>query len=105
MHLKSTSTLFLKVIRLIFYGGEGNGISKEAVQDEEIPSELLELVKCTGTVHDADDVAIPAAFVHIDVEKAPAPEKLFVTIKLQAIGLKMSGGFRNLLQETIKSIK
>ena len=22
--------------------------------------ELLELVKCTGTVHDSDDVAIPA---------------------------------------------
>ena len=41
-----------------------------AAEGEVMPSELLELVKCTGTVHDADDVSIiPAGFVDIDVSK------------------------------------
>ena len=33
--------------------------------------ELLELVKCTGTVHDSDDAVIPAGFVDINVDNAP----------------------------------
>jgi hypothetical protein len=36
-----------------------------------MPSELLQLIKCTGAVHDSDDVAIPAGFVDIGVDNAP----------------------------------
>ena len=46
-------------------------------------SELLKLDKCTGAVHDTDDVAIPPGFVDIGVDNAPASEKVFVTMKLQ----------------------
>ena len=35
-----------------------------------MPSELLQLIKCTGAVHDSDDVAIPAGFVDIGVENS-----------------------------------
>ena len=42
-----------------------------------MPSELLQLIKCTGAVHDSDDVAIPAGFVDIGVDNAPASEKFF----------------------------
>ena len=41
-------------------------------------SELLKLVKCTtGAVLDTDDIAIPARFVDIGVDNAPASEKVF----------------------------
>jgi hypothetical protein len=57
-----------------------------------MPSELLKLVKCTGAVHDPDDVAIPDGFVDIGVvDNAPASEKAFVMRKLQTICLMMSG--------------
>ena len=44
-----------------------------------MPSELLKLLKCTiGAVLDTDDIAIPARFVDIGVDNAPAPsEKVF----------------------------
>ena len=43
-----------------------------------MPSELLKLVKCTtGAVLDTDDIAIPARFVDIGVDNAPASEKVF----------------------------
>ncbi len=44
-----------------------------------LPSELLKLVKCTtiGAVLDTEDIAIPARFVDIGVDNAPASEKVF----------------------------
>ena len=42
-----------------------------------MPSELLKLVKCTGTVLETDDIAIPAGFVAISVDNAPASAKVF----------------------------
>ena len=47
---------------------------EEVAEDDVIPSELLKLVKkCNGTVHDYDDVAIPAR--DVDVDNAPASER------------------------------
>ena len=47
-----------------------------------MPSELFELVKCTGTIYDADDVfALAARFVAIDDDNTPAPEMLFIPMK------------------------
>ena len=59
-----------------FYYGEGDLVPEEAVADEEMPSELFELVERTGTIYDADDVALAAVFVAIDDENAPAPENV-----------------------------
>jgi hypothetical protein len=36
-----------------FYNGEGYYVPEEAVDDEEMPSELFELVKDTGKIYDA----------------------------------------------------
>ena len=49
-----------------FYYCEGDYVLDEDVAEGElISSELLKLVKCTGAVHDTDNVAIPAGFVEI----------------------------------------
>ena len=59
-----------------FYYGEGDYVPEEAVEDEEMPSELFELVERTGTIYDADDVALAAGFVAIDDDNSPAPENV-----------------------------
>ena len=41
-----------------------------------MPSELFELVERTGTIYDADDVALAAGFIAIDDDNAPAPENV-----------------------------
>ena len=41
-----------------------------------MPSELFELVERTGTIYDADDVALAAVFVAIDDDNSPAPENV-----------------------------
>ena len=52
-------------------------VLQEAAEGESMPSELLKLVKCTGADLDTDDIAIPAGFVDIGVDNAPASEKFF----------------------------
>ena len=58
--------------RILYFYGEGD---YEAAEGEVMSSSLLELVKYTGTVHDADDVAIPAVFVYIML-KCPSAWKV-----------------------------
>ena len=61
-----------------FYYDEGDYLLEEAAEGEVMPSELLKLVKCTiGAVLDTEDIAIPARFVDIGVDNAPASEKVF----------------------------
>ena len=60
-----------------FYYDEGDNVLEEAAEGESMPSELLKLVKCTGADLDTDDIAIPAGFVDIGVDNAPASEKFF----------------------------
>ena len=59
-----------------FYFGEGDYVPEEAVEDEEMPSELFVLVERTSTICNADDVALAAGFVAIDDDNAPAPENV-----------------------------
>ena len=59
-----------------FYYGKGDYVPEEAVEDEEMPSELFVLVERTSTICNADDVALAAGFVAIDDDNAPAPENV-----------------------------
>ena len=59
-----------------FNYGKGDYVPEEAVEDEEMPSELFELVERTGAIYDADDVALTVGFVAIDDDNAPAPENV-----------------------------
>ena len=47
-------------------------------------------MRTTGAVLDTDDIPIPARFVDIDVDNAPASEQGFFTMKLQTICFTMS---------------
>ena len=55
----------------------------------------LTLVKCTGAVHDTNNVAIPpAGFADIGVDNSPESEKVFVIMKkFQTICFIMSQEF------------
>ena len=57
-----------------YYYAEGDYVPEEAEEDEEMPSELFDFVELTGTIYDADDVALAAGFVAIDDDNDPAPE-------------------------------
>ena len=61
-----------------FYCDEGDYVLEEAAEGEVMPcfdSELLKLlVKCTGAVHDTDNVAIPVRFVDIGGDNSPSSE-------------------------------
>ena len=59
-----------------YYYAEGDYVPEEAEEDEEMPSELFDFVELTGTIYDADDVALAAGFVAIDDDNAPAPENV-----------------------------
>ena len=56
-----------------------------------MPSELFELVERTGTIYDADDVALAAGFVAIDDDNAPAPENVVHPNEAINNFLRMSG--------------
>ena len=70
--ITSRSSLIADVDPYTFYYNEGDYVLEEAAEGEVMPSELLKLVKCTGAVHETDNVAIPAGFVDIGVDNYPS---------------------------------
>ena len=68
-------------------------------------SNLESVCTSTGAVRDTDNIAIPARFVDIGVDNAPASEKVFSQWSCKQFVWQWVGYIRNLRQEPVEWIK